>query len=165
MKLLTLIRHAKSSWKQAGIDDFDRPLNKRGERDAPRMGERLARSGAAPDVIVSSSAQRATRTAQLIAEELGIDPAELALDPELYLASPGQLLETVRALDPGIEHAALVAHNPGVTDFVNGLAGVRIDNLPTCGIARLRLDIERWRDADTDCAALLDFDYPKREAG
>ncbi len=163
MKLLTLIRHAKSSWKQAGMDDFERPLNKRGERDAPRMGKRLSRAGCRPDVIVSSPARRAIRTAQLIAEQLGGDPAGVELWSDLYLASPAQLLDTVYALDPRVEHAALVAHNPGITDFVNALAGTHIDDVPTGGIARLRLDIERWSEAKERCAELLEFDYPKRD--
>jgi phosphohistidine phosphatase len=163
VKQLILIRHAKSSLKHVGMDDFDRPLNPRGERDAPSMGERLSRAGAAPDVIVSSAARRAADTARMIAEQLGRDPAELVLDSDLYLAAPPELLEAVRRLEPRIEHAALVAHNPGITDFVNALAGTYIDNVPTCGVARLRLDIEEWRNADAGCAELLDFDYPKRD--
>jgi phosphohistidine phosphatase len=163
VKQLLLIRHAKSSWKQAGMADFDRPLNPRGERDAPNMGERLSRAGVAPDVIVSSTARRAADTARVFAEQLGHDPAELVLDSELYLASPPELLEAVRRLEPRVEHAALVAHNPGITDFVNALAGTYIDNVPTCGVARLRLDIEEWRNADAGCAELVEFDYPKRD--
>lgn len=163
MKLLTLIRHAKSSWKEPGVEDFDRTLNKRGERDAPRMGERLAATGEQPDLIVSSSARRAERTARLIAEQLGIDPADVVLGAELYLAPPARMLDVVRALDPGLEHVALVGHNPGITDFLNQLSDVTVDDMPTCAIARLRLDVERWGDAEPGCAHLLDFDYPKRE--
>jgi phosphohistidine phosphatase len=163
LKLLTLIRHAKSSWKDAGMDDFDRALNDRGERDAPRMGKRLSRAGPPPDRIVSSSAKRAARTARVIAEQLGCDPAEVVLDRELYLASPSRMIATLRALAPDVDHVALVAHNPGVTDLVNALAEVRIDNVPTCGIARVRLDIERWKELDVGCGELEDFDYPKRD--
>jgi len=146
------------------MSDLDRPLNKRGERDAPRMGKRLARSDDVPELIVSSAAVRAARTAMVIAEQLGLDPAEVVLGAELYLAAPEQLLDVVRSLDEGVGHAALVAHNPGITDFVNALAGSEIDNVPTCGVARLKLDVERWDDTDCGCAELLDFDYPKREA-
>jgi phosphohistidine phosphatase len=163
LKLLTLIRHAKSSWKREDLTDFERPLNDRGERDAPRMGERLAAEGVRPERIVSSSAVRAEQTARKIAEALGLEPDVLVLERSLYLASPAGLLETVRGLDAGLEHAALVAHNPGITDFVNRLANVRIDNVPTCGIARLRLEIDRWSDAEEGCAELIDFDYPKRK--
>jgi phosphohistidine phosphatase len=163
LKLLTLIRHAKSSWRDAGMDDFDRPLNDRGERDAPRMGKRLARAGRPPDLIVSSSAKRAARTARVISEQLGSDPAAVVLDRDLYLASPSRMLDTLRAVAADLDHAALVAHNPGVTDLVNALADVRIDNVPTCGIARLRLDIERWNEIDAGCAELEEFDYPKRD--
>ena len=165
MKLLTLIRHAKSSWKRVDLTDFERPLNHRGERDAPRMGERLAAEGVKPERIVSSSAVRAEQTARKIAEAIALEPEALQLDRSLYLASPVDLLETVRGLDAALEHVALVAHNPGITDFVNRLANTRIDNVPTCGIARLRLEIDRWSDAEEGCAALVDFDYPKRKRG
>lgn len=145
------------------MDDFDRALNDRGERDAPRMGKRLSRAGPPPGLIVSSSAKRAARTARVIAEQLGHDPAAVVLDRDLYLASPSRMMDTLRALAPDLDHAALVAHNPGVTDLVNALADVRIDNVPTCGIARLSLDIERWSELDSGCAELEDFDYPKRD--
>ena len=165
MKLLTLIRHAKSSWKDPGREDFDRPLNKRGKRDAPDMGQRLARGGAIPELIVSSSARRAADTAREIAAQLGSGAVELVFEPGLYLASAGQLLDAVRGVDEHVEHAALVAHNPGITDLVNALTDVRVDNVPTCGIARLRLEVERWSDAEFGRGQLLDFDYPKRERG
>jgi len=164
LKLLTLIRHAKSSWKEPGRDDFDRPLNKRGERDSPRMGQRLARSGSVPELIVSSSARRAAETTREIAAQLGDGSVEVVLERELYLASPSRLLETVRALDPRVGHAALVAHNPGITDFLNALTGSCIDNVPTCGVARLRLDIEGWSEAAVDGAELVELDYPKRDS-
>ncbi|MGI9592705.1 MAG: SixA phosphatase family protein [Myxococcota bacterium] len=165
MKLLTLIRHAKSSWKDPGREDFDRPLNKRGKRDAPDMGERLATGGAIPELILSSSAQRAADTAREIAAQLGSGVVDLVFEPGLYLASAGQLLDAVRGIDQQVGHVALVAHNPGITDLVNALADVRIDNVPTCGVANLRLDVERWSDADLGRGELLDFDYPKRERG
>ncbi len=161
MKLLTLIRHAKSSWRDPGLDDFDRPLNRRGERDAPVMGGRLAAVDPPPERFVSSPAARARRTAEVIAAAVDTDAAPV-FERALYLASPGRMLGVVQDLDDALDHVAVVAHNPGTTEFANALADVRIDNVPTCGIVRLELDVASWRDAAPGCARLLDFDYPKR---
>ena len=161
LKHLTLIRHAKSSWSQPELDDFDRPLNRRGERDAPAMGKRLAAIEPHPERFVSSPAARARRTAEVIANEIqpGVAPELLQ---RLYLASPGQLLAVVHDLDDALRHVALVSHNPGTTEFANALADVHIDNVPTCGIVRLELAVDHWRDAAFGCARLLDFDFPKK---
>jgi phosphohistidine phosphatase len=161
VKLLTLIRHAKSSWKHAGLDDFDRPLNRRGERDAPVMGRRLASVAPLPERVIASPAVRAARTAELIAEETGLLDA-IVFERALYLATPGRMLGVVQDLDDAFGHVALVSHNPGTTEFANDLADVRIDNVPTCGIVRLELEVDHWRDAAPGCARLLDFDYPKK---
>jgi len=164
LKRLSLIRHAKSSWKDAGIGDFDRPLNARGERDAPRMGRRIAASGERPELFVSSPAQRAARTAELIVRELGKRAPRLELERALYLASPEQMLELIRGLEAAVRHAALVGHNPGTTELVELLSGAEVGNVPTCGVVRLRLGIEAWSEAGPGCAEVEDFDYPKREA-
>jgi phosphohistidine phosphatase len=163
MKLLTLIRHAKSSWKHPGLTDFERPLNARGERDAPRMARRFAAAEPRPDLLLASSAERAERTARSFAAAIGMADAEIGLERALYLASPSGLLEAVREVDDAVDHLALVAHNPGITDFLEILAGARIDNLPTCGVARLRLDIDSWSDVAPGCGQLLDLDTPKRK--
>ncbi len=160
MKLLTLIRHAKSSWSQPELDDFERPLNRRGERDAPKMGKRLAALEPHPDRFVSSPAVRARRTAEVIADAVSGAAPELV--DSLYLASPGRMLGVVHDLDDALEHVALVAHNPGTTEFANALADIRIDNVPTCGVVRLELAVDHWRDTAFGCARLLDFDFPKK---
>lgn len=162
MRRLTLIRHAKSSHQDPGLDDFDRPLNARGRRDAPEMGRRLAAANARPDLIVSSPAERAARTSEAIAEPLGYAASRIVFDRALYLASSGGMLEVTRALDDGSPHAALVGHNPGLTEFVNVLSDAAIENVPTSGIVRLELDVDHWREAGPGCAKLIDFDYPKR---
>ncbi len=163
MKLLSLIRHAKSSWKNPELADFERPLNKRGKRDAPVMGRRLAALDFKPDLILSSPAKRAARTAKAIADELGSSTSKIDFNEEIYEAtSPAELLEVIRSLDPGLAHVALIGHNPALTELSNWLADVQIENIPTCGVVRLRLAAHRWEDVSAQGGTLLDCDYPKK---
>jgi phosphohistidine phosphatase len=163
MRLLTLIRHAKSSWKEVGQGDYERPLNRRGERDAPRMGRRLAAWPERPQRVIASPAARAARTASLLVASAGLDAA-LGFDRRLYLAGSSELLAFVRELPDALQHVALVGHNPGLTDFANALADAGIENIPTCGVVRLELEVERWSEAAPGCARLLEFDSPKQPA-
>lgn len=161
MKLLTLVRHAKSSWED-DLPDFERPLNERGERDAPEMGRRLARAEPAVDHWVSSPAKRAARTAEVLTEAVGFPKERIAWDDRIYEATPGVLLEVVRDLPDAAGHAALVGHNPAFTDFANLLGGLSIDNVPTCGAVRLRLPVDAWAEVDPGLAELVGFDHPKK---
>jgi phosphohistidine phosphatase len=163
MKLLTLIRHAKSSWADGDLSDFERPLNARGERDAPVMGKRLAAVVPPPDLVLASPAARARRTAELIAAEAGLE-ASLSFEQTLYLASPDQMLGVAQDQDDSISHLVLVSHNPGTTDLANILADANIQNVPTCGTVRMQLEVDRWRDAAPGRARVLAFDYPKKGA-
>ena len=163
-RLLTLLRHAKSSWKDVTLGDFERPLNRRGERDAPEMGRRLAALGFAPDLIVASPAERALRTARTLAREIGYPVARIRFEESLYGATPETLLAEIRALDDALGHVAIVGHNPGLTELHNALAAPGIDNIPTCGVVRLELGVGSWKRVTRRCATLLDFDYPKRPA-
>ena len=161
MKTLILIRHAKSSWKDASLADRDRPLNKRGKRDAPEMGRRLAARGGAPDLIVSSPATRALATARVIAEAVGYPVDGIREDERIYMASPAELLEAIRGLDDGHERVFLFGHNPGLTELVNELSEPALDNVPTCGVVELRLAADRWADLSPDKVQRADFDTPK----
>jgi len=161
-KRLYLLRHAKSSWDDPKLDDFARPLNKRGERDAPLMGRRLREQGFAPDRIVSSPAERAYETARTVARELGYAVAEIVRDEELYLASAATLLHRVHETPDALGSVMLVAHNPGLTNFANMLTGRHIDNLPTCGLYCADFSIRRWRDLTPGTGTLVTFDFPKR---
>jgi phosphohistidine phosphatase len=161
LKILILVRHAKSSWKDASLADRDRPLNKRGKRDAPEMGRRLAARGAAPDLIVSSPAARALATARIIAEAVGYPVDAIREDERLYLASPAELLEAIRDLDDGYDRVFLFGHNPGLTELVNELSEPAVDNVPTCGLVELRLAAERWADVSPDTVRRVSFDTPK----
>jgi phosphohistidine phosphatase len=163
MKLVSLVRHAKSSWKDTQLSDFDRPLNKRGERDAPRMGRRFAAVEPAPDLILASPARRAASTAQVIAEAIGYAAERIRFDRTLYLATPAEMLGVIRGLDDDLVHIALVAHNPGLTDLCSVLSDASIQNVPTCGIVRVGLEIDSWSRVSHGCGTLLDFDYPKRD--
>ena len=131
MKILTLIRHAKSSWKDSTLPDWDRPLNKRGRRDAPMMGERLAGREAYADLLVTSSAVRAVATAEAIAAAIEYPADDIVLDERLYGADEFEILEIIQGLDDAWERVMLLGHNPGLTDLVNALSPTGIDNLPT----------------------------------
>lgn len=162
MKVLFLVRHAKSSWKNASLPDHNRPLNERGRGDAPRMGKRLADRHARPDLIVSSSAVRAVTTARMLADQLGHEPAHVVVDPNLYGADALGLLAAIKGFDDQHNRIMLVGHNPAVTDLVNQLTDTAIDNVPTCGIVILSFAMDSWTTARKGAARLLDFDYPKR---
>jgi len=162
MKTLTLIRHAKSSWKDSGLPDWDRPLNKRGKRDAPAMGKRLAERGDYADLLVSSPALRALATAEAIAQELEYLWTEIVADERLYGADVSEWLEVIHGLDDTLDRVMCVGHNPGLTDLVNCLSPYQIDNVPTCGVVDLTFDVERWALIGRTRATGVDFDYPKK---
>jgi len=161
MKRLTLVRHAKSSWKNAGLADIDRPLNGRGKRDAPRMGGLLAEAGIVPDIILVSPARRARKTAKLLARAIPNAIGRILFDPALYEASAAVLLERVRSFDDSWQHVMLVGHNPGLTDFANLLAAAGVDNLPTCGTLVADLAIDSWAAADAGCGRSVLYLIPK----
>lgn len=162
MKTLTLLRHAKSSWKHPELDDFDRPLNGRGRRDAPEAGARLAQRTVPPDRIVSSPALRARATAEAVATALAYPLSAIVHEPRIYEAAPGTLLDILRAQPDTCAHLLLVGHNPGLTDFANGLAGAGLDKLPTAGAYTLTLPIARWADAAFGQGSPLAYDRPQR---
>ena len=164
MKQLTLIRHAKSSWKEFGMEDAARPLNRRGKRDAVKMGQRLAAIGFRPDVMIASSAKRARSTATRLGKEIGYPKTKIVIEDGVYHATSERLLHLVRALDDALGHVALVGHNPGFTELSSLLSRDFIGDLPTCSVVRLELAVSSWAAVSRKCGTLLDFDYPKRQA-
>ena len=162
MKTLYLVRHAKSSWKFPNLPDIDRPLNKRGQRDAPEMGRRLKEKGIVPDIMISSPADRAFTAAQMIAKKIGYPIAEIVQDHELYHAGNGTLLNTIRSIDNDRQSAMLFGHNPGFTDFANILSDFSTDNVPTTGVVALQFNVESWEDVEKGEGEFLFFDYPKK---
>ena len=161
MKTLTLVRHAKSSWKDTSLSDRDRPLNKRGKRDAPEMGQRITAAGIRPSLIVSSPAVRAWTTAKIIADQIGYPREFLQRDSALYLASVNGILDVIVAQDAGFNNVMLVGHNPGFTDFANYLVPGLTNNIPTAGVVCVELDTDDWSLYDTPDANLVLYDFPK----
>ncbi|MEE4240296.1 MAG: histidine phosphatase family protein [Desulfopila sp.] len=162
MKKLYLIRHAKSSWSDLSVSDFERKLNKRGKRDGPFMARKLAESGAQPELILASPAARAKKTAEFMAKAVGYDHKEISFHEAIYHASAEDLLGILREIDDGFTRVFLVGHNYAITDLAEMLSGESLGNIPTTGIAALQCNVQRWTDAAPGCAALLMFDYPKK---
>jgi phosphohistidine phosphatase len=164
MKTLYLMRHAKSSWDDPFQDDFDRPLNKRGRRDAPRMGKRLKERDLHLHFLLSSPAERALSTCLIVAESIGYPVRDVHTDQRLYHADEDQLLSIVRALNDAKDNVMLFAHNPGLTDFANRLSGKLVtDNIPTCGVVALRIPVPSWKQLNWGEGEVLFFDFPKNK--
>ena len=144
MKTLLVLRHAKSSWNDPALDDHERPLNDRGRRDGPRMGELVREYGLMPDIVISSDAVRARLTAEAVAEA-ACYAGEIRLDPHLYLACPADILSLLPTVRENAETVMIVGHNPGLEKLVEQLTGERQD-LPTAALAQIGLPIDRWRD-------------------
>ena len=164
MKILTLVRHAKSSWSDTKLTDRQRPLNRRGERDAPEMGRRIANHGIRPSLILSSPAVRTWTTAKIIAEEISYPAEFLQREESLYLASLDDLLGAVVAQDNGFHSLMVVAHNPGLTEFANFLLPGLTNNLPTAGVVSVQVDREDWSLYEQPKTELIAYDYPKLAA-
>ena len=161
MKDLIIVRHAKSSWKDSAIDDRERPLNKRGERDAPEMGARLAQRRDRPDLIVSSPAVRALTTARIIARNLDYARKDIVVEERLYGADVGELLDVIRSADDSAATLMLFGHNPGLTELANHLGPRPIPNLPTCGVLHLRFGTDAWALVGYARGDEILFDFPK----
>ena len=162
MKTLTVVRHAKSSWGDVSLDDHDRPLNRRGQRVAPLMGDLLASRTGAPDIILSSTALRARTTAGIIAEKLGYPDADIVDEGQIYLASTRRLAQLLREVDESHRSVMIVGHVPGVHELTNGLCrDADIAHFPTCAISLIELDIDYWGEIDRDTGKLTDFLVPK----
>lgn len=160
MKTLLLMRHAKSSWSDAGLQDTERPLNKRGEKDAPRMGKLIRDEKLCPDSILSSTAVRAARTAQIVAEKCGYG-GEIQLLDELYMAEPPVYIAALKALPDEVQTVLVVGHNPGLEGLLQLLVA-KVESLPTGAIAHIQVPVRTWQafDLTIDCR-LLDLWRPR----
>lgn len=163
MKTLILIRHAKSSWDNVTLSDFDRPLNERGLRDAPRMGKRLKEKNLAPDLVITSPANRALTTCTIISEMIGFPSERIQTDRAIYHASEEQLLYIVKNLPDFADQVMVYGHNPGFTDFINRLTKSHIDNIPTCGIVACQINVDRWGEVHWGTGKVLFYDFPKNK--
>lgn len=170
MKLLTLLRHAKSDRGPQYQTDFERPLNERGRRDAPKMGDYLAQLGLLPDLVVSSPAERSRQTAELLSKSLGYRKA-IRWEESIYAASSGELMSVLRGLPDEANHSLVIGHNPGFEDLAARLIGADAYgmalgvHLATATAAHIRLDIEQWRDLQANTGQLQWLVGPKQLKG
>jgi len=160
MKVLILVRHAKSSWDEP-VSDFDRTLNSRGKEDAPKMAQRLLERKINVDAFISSPAKRARKTASLFIKEYGRSKEEIIMVPDLYHPAYEAFYEAIKQAPATAGTLAIFSHNPGVTEFANSLTNVRVDDMPTCAMFAIQADVGDWsqfRDAEKQ---FWFFDYPK----
>lgn len=163
MKILYLIRHAKSSWDNPDLPDIDRPLNPRGQMDAPRMGKRLKERAVFPDFMISSPAVRALETCKAIARILKFPEKNIKADKRLYHASTDQLLAVIRETKDLRDHEEVLmifGHNPGLTDFVSEFLSQNM-KLSTCAVVAIRLQVNSWKEVSPGKGKLLFYDFPK----
>ena len=144
MKTLLILRHAKSSWNDPGVSDHDRPLNSRGKEEAPQVGLELRRRSTVPDLVLSSTAKRARKTAKKVLAA-GEFACELTLLPELYLASPGTWLTVLQSQANHVRTLLVVGHNPGLEELVTALTGQHVA-MCTAALAEIQLPIEQWTE-------------------
>jgi len=160
MKKLYLIRHAKSDWSKAGLSDFDRGLNKRGKRSIPLMAQALKKKGIMPDLILSSAAKRARKTAKGLAKELGY-AGEIIVDEALYFTEPEEMIEKLREIDDSKNNVFLIGHNPEMTELSNMLTETYIDNIPTLGIVSVTFNVQKWNEIAKGKGKMVAFIFPK----
>jgi phosphohistidine phosphatase len=147
MKTLLVLRHAKSSWKDAGLEDHDRPLNKRGKKTAPLMGKLIRDEGLVPDLIISSTAVRAKTTAEACAKSAKCK-GKILLDDRLYLAGPATMISVLNEIDDeSVNRVMIVGHNPGQENLIRALTG-RDETFPTAALAQIELPVETWKDLE-----------------
>ncbi len=163
-RTIVLIRHAKSSWANPLQSDFERPLNERGKKEAPEMGAKLKKMGVAPDLIISSTAKRTRQTAKRIAEEVGYDTDNIKWEEKLYHCVPSVFEELIFEVSDRVKTVFIVAHNPGITEFVNQLSGTfKLDNMPTCGIVGAHVETKEWNNFSMSKREVFLYEYPGKD--
>ncbi len=144
MKTLLLMRHAKSSWKDSKLVDHERPLKKRGQKDAINIARVIKKKKLVPGLIMSSSAVRAVETARLVIEKLAFS-GEFIVQDVLYMAEPATYIEKINLIPDSIDPLLVVGHNPGLESLVQ-ILGDKIDSMPTGALAVIALPIQSWSD-------------------
>ena len=162
MKTLYLVRHAKSSWKYPNLDDFERPLNKRGRKNAPFMGSVLKKLKVAPDLVISSPANRAAMTVRIIAAAINYPLENILYSETIYEFSENVLIHVVKQIDDAVNKAMVVGHNPAINGLANYIGDQPISNIPTCGVFCVELDISSWAKIAEHCGKLKFFEFPKK---
>jgi len=162
VKKIYLIRHAKSSLNEKGMSDFERPLNKRGKLDLPFMANRLKDFGIKPDLILSSTAKRAKKSAKTIAETVGYSTNDITYKEALYDSSYTTYRYLLDSLDDKLNSIFIVAHNPTLTEVGERLSGAILTNIPTCSIVCIEFDVKSFKDIEEESGKIIFFDYPKK---
>jgi phosphohistidine phosphatase len=157
MKTLYIVRHAKSSWEYSGIEDIDRPLKKRGIKDAHLVSKFLSKEIDRPDVFVSSSANRALHTAIIFCENFEYPLSNLKIKKQLYSFSDGYLVKTVNALDDGFNSAIIFSHDHGINSFVNKFGSKPISHVPTCGVIGIKFEEKHWKNIKKGKTFMIEF--------
>ncbi|MFW0693174.1 SixA phosphatase family protein [Aliarcobacter butzleri] len=161
MKKLVLIRHAKSDWSNPFLDDFLRPLNKRGEKNAPLMANLLKEKNIRPDLIISSPSLRTKQTLEYFIKKLNYDD-EVRFEESIYEAPYENLLKVIKDIPNIYKIVFLIGHNPGLCDLTNFLVDKSFENIPTCGIVEIDFDVKNWKDISKENSNLISFEYPKK---
>lgn len=143
------------------MSDKDRPLNDRGKRDAPKMGERLAKRDVKPDLVLSSPATRALTTAEIIAKKLDCKVEDIVVDERLYAVGADDLLEVVHKLGDKLERVMVVGHNPELSALAHRFSS-EITHMPTCAVAEFTFDVKSWSNVSKDKPVKVALDYPKQ---
>ena len=146
MKQLTIVRHAKSSWDLPEMEDYYRPLNPRGVKNAYAIGDELTVRGVFPDLVVTSPAVRAMNTAIIISRKLDFSLERIEANANMYEASVTDVMKIMSGINDSVSHAMLVGHKPTLTMLINRLQKKPLDNLPTCGVYHLEFDISSWSE-------------------
>lgn len=165
MKTIYLVRHAKSSWENSELPDYERPLNQRGKRDAPVMAQRFGALKLFPEGWISSPARRTWQTATIWAEHMEVPLASLVATPALYHASPEEILQVIHSQLDTQQSIILFGHNPGLTEFASLICGMDFGNIPTCGVVGVSFPIKLWKEVFFREGECLFYDYPKKERG
>jgi len=161
MKTLYIVRHGKSSWENDGLKDFDRPLKYRGVHDAEKMAVRLKEKNNVPEIIITSTANRALTTARIFSRIMGVEDHMIYLTEELYLASVETILDVIYSVEDEVESVMIFGHNPGFTGLAIELSNLNIDNIPTSGLVKLDFSVNKWTEISKQHIASEFFDYPK----
>lgn len=162
MKRIILARHAKSSWDNPEWSDFERPLNKRGLRDAPFMAEVVAKLIEKPELIISSPAVRAAATCKYFAKAFGYDEDKIHYDNNIYTSGARYIIDLISRLDDKINSVMIFGHNPDMTSLYSYLTGSYIENVPTCGVFAVEFDVVSWEAIENKTGKLLFYEYPKK---
>lgn len=163
MKNIILVRHAKSDWNSGASSDFERPLNERGEKDAPKMAKRFKEKGAAPEIFISSPAKRAIATCKVFAKEMKYPEENIQQELLLYSGNTSDWLDIISEISDDINSAVVFGHNPVISHLVSVLLGQNIGDMPTCAVASIQLDLKSWKNInDRNENKILFIDYPKK---